>query len=238
MLLRRLLRPYLQVPLASAAMLAGLSELILHRLEVARLAAGAFPIGVSLSGALAAWVIHGLFRDSNRRAVWRRALLAPPVMATLVGVAVDLAMHALNPWLALSFAGHDLGGGAAELFQVAALSALAGLLGAFLLLGMVALRGWAEGADGWGEAEAEALERRRARRSEQLAVGAWVGALVLDSVGCAVATQPERATCLAALWPSVAMVLGLTVRASREFVDSRERESLGTPAVPVYRRSR
>jgi hypothetical protein len=228
--LRRIFRPALQVPLAIACVFACVAELVLHRLGVAGLAPMAFAGGVLLTGAVSAIVVRLHVRCATTEATWSLAILWPPIVAALVGAAVDLIMHWQNHQLALSFEGWELGGRmhdpVSELGDVAVLSAFVGLAGTIALWSINALVVWAEN---------DRVPARQADRREWVACAVWAVAFALSLAARAVATTGEVGATRATVWLSALAIACLGVRRVKTRVDELRRRRDAASTASVYR---
>jgi hypothetical protein len=152
-------------------------------------------------------------------------------VAAFVGSLVDVVMHRQNRWLALSFAGWELGGPAhdpaLELGDVAMLSAMVGLAGTIVLWLVNALCIWAE---------SHRLPARQAERPECVARTVWAAAFGLSLLGRAQATSAELNTSRAVMWLSIVAISGLALRRLKTWVDC-VRERRNAPTVAIYRQN-
>jgi hypothetical protein len=154
-------------------------------------------------------MLRALFgRSPDTRVARVRALVLPPLVGSIVGVAADAAMHCGNHAMSLSLAGVDLGGGASELLVIWLFSGLAGLLGALLLVPQVLALERARLQTEIGTPEAAAV-------AERLGVVAWAVALGLALLAWALAGPSEITVVSVLAAASVAGVMGQWVRASR-----------------------
>lgn len=207
--LSRALRPAAQVPLANAVGCTAIAALVMHFGRTALMFPASFTLGVELACAGSLVMLRALFgRSPDTRVARVRALVLPPLVGSIVGVAADAAMHCGNHAMSLSLAGVDLGGGASELLVIWLLSGLAGLLGALLLVPQILALERARLQTESGTPEAAAA-------AERLGVVAWTVALGLALLAWALARPSEIDVVRVLVAASLAGVAGQWVRASQ-----------------------
>lgn len=152
----------------------------------------AFAVGVIVAGLVSLLVLRLVFvgsPDAHRARV--RAVLWPPIVGAVVGIAADACMH-LDGGVSLSFAGVELGGGEPELMAIAVLGAIAGTAGIALVLPQVVVLHRSRLLD--------PTASRIALAADRLGVVTWGVASLLAMVACAFADERETPTaCILAL---------------------------------------
>jgi hypothetical protein len=186
------MRPGVQVPLATACTFASLAAIALRLLRIGALWRPAGDLGVAVAALLSLGALRLLARTDDADKARVRAIAWPPALAGLVGVVVDLALHARFPRAELAFEELPLSDlGAGEPVAVGMLSACVGLFGSLVLAPQVWLL-------------ARTRERGDAadvtRMARSLAVAAWALALVAGAVSLLAAREgraPVAVFCLA-----------------------------------------
>jgi hypothetical protein len=134
------LRPGVQVPLATACTFGSLAAIVLKVLRVDQLWRPAADSGVVAAVILTFGALRLLGRTRDPHTARVRAVAWPPVIAAIVGLAVDWLLHLGLPDARLTFDGLRLSSlGPAEALAVGIFSADFGLLGSLVLAPQVCL---------------------------------------------------------------------------------------------------
>ena len=219
----RALRPGLQVPLANACASTGVAALVMHFGRTSELRAEAFTLGLTVAACGSLVLMRVIFTGTNDPTRARtHALLWPPLLGASLGALCDWSIQASGYDLKLSFAGSPLGGGLGETLQIAAFSALAGLLGTALLLPQIRVLGRARASSASEGGANPAL----AALAERLGLLTWAVALAIGVLASVLAgsREVEGAVVLA-----VVGATGLAGQVLRAFW-GRSREVVTTPA--------